>query len=151
MIEYIVIATPDELKLVEKYLNDNGRNPNQRIVITGVGGINIYKSLQDLSRNAHIVNLGYAGSPNIPKGTIVVIGESRHYHPNVEYPEPAFKIGNGEGEVCFTAGDFVKGKVPNGVYDMELAYIWAMGFYNIVSYKVISDNMSLKEYKKNVK
>ena len=65
MYKYIVIATPDELKLAQKYIQDYGFSPNTRIIITGVGGVNVYRALKDIPReSAHILNIGYAGYPN---------------------------------------------------------------------------------------
>ena len=34
---------------------------------------------------------------------------------------------------------------------MELAYICALGFKNVEAIKIVSDNLSLKQYDKNVK
>lgn len=136
-----VIATDDELKLVQDKLN---------IIKTGVGGLNVIKSLKDLSRNTKILNIGYVGSNNIPIGTRVKIGQCRLYHPNVEYKEPTYKL-NGN-VTCYTSNDFVLStdiKEPC-VFDMELAYILALGFKNVESIKIVSDNLSLKEYEKNI-
>ena len=149
MIELILIATPDELKLVEQYVNKTGRTPNRRIIITGVGGVNVFQSLNDIQRNYPIVNLGYAGSPNHQIGETVKIDASVLYHPNAEYNENSFILGDG-GNICYTSSDFVTDKVESGIYDMELAFICAMGFTNVTSYKTISDNMSYEQYENTV-
>ena len=50
----------------------------------------------------------------------------------------------------FVLNDFVletKIKKPV-VFDMELAYILALGFKNVESIKIVSDNLSLKQYEK---
>jgi hypothetical protein len=97
-----------------------------------------------------ILNFGYVGSNNIPIGTEVKIGKCKLYHPNVEYKEPEFEL---NGDVpCYTSNDFVletKIKEPV-VFDMELAYILALGFEDVESIKIVSDNLSLKEYEKNI-
>lgn len=36
----------------------------------------------------------------------------------------------------------------NNVFDMELAFIMAMGFKNVKSEKIVSDNLNLKEFEK---
>ena len=36
------------------------------------------------------------------------------------------------------------------VFDMELAYILALGFKKVESIKIVSDNLSLKEYEENI-
>ena len=67
---------------------------------------------------------------------------------NVDYTEPIFNIGG--SACCMTSNDFVLStsiKEPV-VFDMELAYILAMGFKSVKSIKVVSDNLNLKEYNK---
>lgn len=116
------------------------------VIVTGVGYPNVYRALADIPRDTPIINIGYAGSNSIPKGTTCVIGACRHYHPNVEYDEPEYKL-NGK-YICYTSDDFVLNtdiKEPV-VFDMELYAILSMGFTNVTAIKVISDNLSLEEY-----
>ena len=62
----ILIAEEGERKLVEQYL------PGEtNILVTGVGALNILKSLRDLPRETELVNIGYAGSANYAIGTVV--------------------------------------------------------------------------------
>ena len=141
----IVVATEEEKKLAaEKYGPDD-------IVVTGVGGLNVIRKLQYYNRETPILNLGYAGSNSIPIGTVVNVGGCKLYHPNVDYKEPVYKLG---GDVtCYTSNDFVLHtdiKEPV-VFDMELAYILALGFENVESIKIISDNLSLKQYEEEIK
>ena len=135
----IVVAMQEERKLAKS---------NDAILVTGVGGINIIKSLQNISRDTPIHNVGYAGSNSIPKGTRVRIGRVQLYHPNVEYAEPWFGL---DGDVpCYTSSDFVLSteiKEPC-VFDMELAYILALGFTNVTAEKIISDNLNEEEFEK---
>ena len=52
------------------------------------------------------------------------------------------------GEVdCYTSNDFVLQTTLQQpvVFDMELNTICALGF-DVVSYKIVSDNLSLKQY-----
>lgn len=147
----IVVATNEEYKLAKE------RFKGHKIIQTGVGGINVYETLKHVPRWRKIVNFGYAGSNNIPKGTEVNIGVSVAYHPKVEYLEPVYLL-NEESDClwslwCYTAGDFVTEteiKEPC-VFDMELAYIMAMGFKHVKSIKIISDNLSLKQYEEEIK
>lgn len=134
----IVVATAEERKLFNPDWPD--------IVETGVGYGNVYRALSLVPRGTPILNIGYAGSNTIPKGTMCIIGECRHYHPNVEYDEFIYKL-NGE-YLCYTSDDFVLNtdiKEPV-VFDMELYAILSMGFTNVTAIKIISDNLSLKEY-----
>ena len=141
----IVVATDEEYKLAKK------RFKGQKIVKTGVGGINILNTLKKTDKGQKITNFGYVGSNVIPIGTEVRIGECRLYHPNVEYEEPIYKL---DGDItCYTSNDFVletKIKEPV-VFDMELAYILALGFKNVESIKIVSDNLSLSQYEEEIK
>ena len=141
----IILATNEEYKLAKK------RFKGHKIVKTGVGGINILNALKDVYKGQEIVNFGYVGSNVIPIGTEVRVGECKLYHPNVEYEEPTYKL-NGD-ITCYTSNDFVletKIKEPV-VFDMELAYILALGFKNVESIKIVSDNLSLKKYEETIK
>lgn len=141
----IVVATDEEYRLAKHLFK------KQIIIKTGVGGINVYKKLKHFPKWLKITNFGYVGSNYFPAGTPIRVGECQLYHPNVEYKEPIFKL---KGNVkCYTSNDFVlKTKIKDPcVFDMELAYILAMGFKRVQSIKLVSDNLSLKEYKKKIK
>ena len=98
-----------------------------------------------MPRDSFIYNIGYAGCPNVPIGTMVQIGKARLFH-QVDYNEIIYEIG--DGMTCYTSTDFVtEGAYPGCVYDMELAIICAMGFQYVKSYKVISDNCNYQQYK----
>lgn len=136
----IVVATEAERKIAES------RWENERILVTGVGGLNVYKALCDVDRNEQIINFGYCGSNLLQIGSEISVGDCRLYHPNVEYEEKAFRL---DGETtCLTSCDFVlKTEIQDPVvFDMELAFILAMGFQNVKSIKIVSDNLSLKQY-----
>ena len=141
----IVVATNEEYILAQK------RFKGREIVRTGVGGINVLNALKDADKGQEIVNFGYVGSNIIPIGTEVKVGVCKLYHPNVEYEEPTYKL---DGDVtCYTSNDFVLStdiKEPV-VFDMELAYILALGFKNVKSIKIVSDNLSLEKYEKIIK
>lgn len=141
----VVVATDEEYKLAQS------RFCGHKIVKTGVGGINVLRTLKNANTSLKIVNFGYVGSNVLPIGTEVKIGECKLYHPHVEYDEPTYKL---SGDVpCYTSNDFVLHtdiKEPV-VFDMELAYILALGFENVESIKIVSDNLSLKEYEENIK
>lgn len=146
----VVVATDEEYKLAKK------RFKHHIIIKTGVGGINVIRTLKHFPKWLKIINFGYAGSNNIPIGTEVKIFESKLYHPNVEYLEPAYLLNCNLLEEnlvdCYTSNDFVLTtdiKEPC-VFDMELAYIMALGFKNVTSIKIVSDNLSLKEYEENI-
>ena len=124
------------------------------LVYTGVGAINIIRSLQDLDREAEVYNIGYAGSANFDLGSWVEVTEVRLNHPNVTYPEPELKlepIGLSHQQVkqavCYSNCDFVLASdYKDCVFDMELAFIAALGFKHLHSLKHVSDNLSLHAY-----
>lgn len=138
----IVVATETEYK---KF-----KSTKQETIMTGVGYANVYKALADVPRDTPIINIGYAGSNNIPVGEVCIIGECRHYHPNVDYKETIYELpGNC---ICFTSDDFVLNtdiKTPV-VFDMELYAILSMGFTNVTAIKIVSDNLSLDEYESKI-
>ena len=139
----IVVATDTEYNLL--------KDSTQDIVKTGVGYGNVYRALADIPRDTPIVNIGYAGSNNIPKGEICFISECRHYHPNVEYNEAVYVL---DGEyICYTSDDFVTHTdlTEPVVFDMELYAILSMGFTKVTAVKIISDNLSIEEYEEEIK
>lgn len=139
----IVIAMEAERKLVPP-------DTNEEILITGIGAANVILALKNIDRKTPIHNIGYAGADGLPIGTRVRVGDCMLYHPNAgSYLEPNYSL---DGDVpCFTAGDFVtenRTGVTPCLFDMELAYIIAMGFENVTAEKIVSDNLSTDEYNK---
>lgn len=135
-----VVAMPEEVKLLANEYKNN-------YIVTGVGAINVINALRNVSKETPIFNVGYAGSNNIPVGKRVRIGVSKLYHPNVSISEKEYVL---DGDIpCYTSNDFVlETEIKEScVFDMELAFIMALGFKNVISEKVVSDNLSLKEFK----
>lgn len=140
----IIVATAAEEKIAKTMW------PSERVLVTGVGGLNVIRALSGIDRGTEIINFGYAGSNVLPIGETVSVGKCKLYHPNVEYAEPEFEL---EGDIlCLTSNDFVTraSETQPVVFDMELAYILAMGFGNVRSIKIVSDNLSLQEYERQV-
>lgn len=143
----VVIATKDELHLVKELKFDH-----LPILITGVGGMNVINALKDIPRDTEILNIGYAGSNKLDIGTIVKVNRVNTFHPSVDFYEcntNNLTIGD---YTCYTSTDFVTHcdiEEPC-VFDMELAFICALGFKIVRSIKKVSDNLSLKQYEKNV-
>ena len=134
----IVIATRDELPLVG--------DTAEPVLITGVGAVNVINALRDIPRSTPIHNVGYAGSNKLPLGTRCRIGKVKAYHPSACFEDREYVL---DGSIpCYTAGDFVTSADIEEpcVFDMELAYILALGFYNVTAEKIVSDNLSMEEY-----
>lgn len=155
MAKYIFMAEEGEHVLLDQVREQLGLNlSDATLVYTGVGAINIIRSLQDLDREAEVYNIGYAGSANFDLGSWVEVTEVRLNHPNVTYPEPELKlepIGLSHQQVkqavCYSNCDFVLASdYKDCVFDMELAFIAALGFKHLHSLKHVSDNLSLHTY-----
>jgi len=155
MAKYIIMAEDGERVLLDKAREQLGLDlSDATLLYTGVGAINIIRSLQNLDRDAELYNIGYAGSANFDLGTWVEVTEVRLNHPNVTYKEPELKISNFKSQIsncrqsiCYSNTDFVLASdYKDCVFDMELAYIAALGFKNLHSLKYVSDNLSLHAY-----
>ena len=149
------MAEEGELSLLEKVRLTLGLDlSDAELVYTGVGAINVIRSLQHLDRDAELYNIGYAGSANFDLGTWVEVTEVRLNHPNVTYPEPELKLPITNYQlpmvkqaVCFSGTDFVLASdYTDCVFDMELAFMAALGFKHLHSFKYVSDNLSLHAY-----
>lgn len=156
MKKYIVIAEEGERPLIDKVRQELGVAwPEAEVIVTGVGAINIIRSLQGLDREAELLNIGYAGSANFDLGSWIEVTEVRLNHPNVTYAEPvleAYPLPLPEGKgvkkaVCYSNCDFVLASdYKDCVFDMELAFIASLGFAKLHSLKYVSDNLSLHAY-----
>lgn len=149
--KFIVVATEDELQIpfAASILAGRLRTP----IVTGVGATNVINALKDLPRDSDILNVGYCGSNRFPVGSAVWIGETRLFHPNVNFQEITFELGPHD-TICLTSGDFVLdgSDLPTkSVVDMELAHIAAFGFAHLSSLKIVSDNLSVKQYNERAK
>ena len=150
----IAIAELDEMKLVKELMPDY----RGRVIITGVGIVNVVKALRDVPKDNYIINVGYAGSNIIPVGTIVQITHSETAHELADFKDgeemELFPLGKGmEMARCYTGTDFITkwNGTDKAVFDMELAGIVALGFEKLSSFKKISDNLSYKQYKEHIK
>ena len=152
MRKIIVMAEEGELSLLDKAKEQLGLDlTDAQLIYTGVGAINIIRSLAGLDRDAEVYNIGYAGSANFEIGTWVEVTEVRLNHPNVTYPEPELQLSLIQlpitKSVCYTNTDFVLASdYKDCVFDMELAFIASLGFKQLHSLKYVSDNLSLHTY-----
>lgn len=143
----VAVATPQERKLIKRFMTNEDYDA---VVITGVGGTNVVKALRSYPQDTHIINIGFAGSATIPKGSAVKVKQVSLFHEACEYEESVMKIAE-EGVHCYTSCDFVGDKeAENSVFDMELAFIAALGFWKVESIKIISDSINYAEYEKSI-
>ena len=161
MAKFIVMAEEGERVLLDKARTQLGLDLSDiPVIFTGVGAINIIRSLQNLDRDAELINIGYAGSANFDLDTWVEVTEVRLNHPNVTYAEPAlplqalrdteipgYRDTDAIQAICYSNCDFVLASdYKDCVFDMELAFIAALGFKRLHSFKYVSDNLSLHAY-----
>lgn len=162
MKKYIIMAEEGEHALIDQAIEVFGVDlQDATLLYTGVGAINIIRSLQGIDRDSELYNIGYAGSANFDLGTWVEVTEVRLNHPNVTYEEPVLECTKYEGQglkdggqetkfkraLCYTNCDFVLASdYKDCVFDMELAFIAALGFKKLHSFKYVSDNLSLHAY-----
>ena len=170
MKRYIILAEEGERSLIPEVEQSLGCSLQEwEVLITGVGAINIIRSLSPLDRDAELLNIGHAGSANFEIGTLVEVTEVRLNHPCVTYPEPVLKLSpittalpidrnqksqiiNHKSQItqspCYSNCDFVlQSDYRDCVFDMELAFIAALGFRKLHSIKHVSDNLSLHAYR----
>jgi len=149
MNKLIVIAEKEELSLVDKL-----KYKGIPILITGVGALNVIESLRDVPRDTEIINIGYAGSNCLEVGQFYQVRTVTLHHPVADYLEPTYKCKEideiFEAHKCYTCSDFMSPGKVSGLFDMELAYIMALGFENVRSLKYVSDHMDIKEYRETV-
>lgn len=138
----IVVATKEEIALVDKYAPEEFKGAP--IIITGVGGLNVYQALATVRRNTKIFNVGFAGSIHFPVGEARVIGKSALYHQACDYTSPEYTLSG--NTLCLTSTDFIAHRTKVCVQDMELAFIMAMGFEDVTSIKIVSDKHNHEEY-----
>lgn len=151
MKDLVVIAEKEELKLVEKL-----GYTTYPILITGVGALNVIEALKDLPKDTKIINIGYAGSKDLKTKTFYVVDYVTLYHPNVSYLENTYQLNTSydrfDARTCYTGCDFVLDtKLGNCLFDMELAYIKALGFEDVMAFKYVSDNLDLQQYREESK
>lgn len=148
----VVAAEHEELDIMPSLVDEA-----DKVIITGVGALNVWKALQNEPRDELIVNVGYCGSNVLPIGTMCSPDEVELYHPNVSYAEKeletleAYEYMN--PAKCYTNIDFVTETkiIEPVIFDMELAFIAGMGFEHIRAVKKVSDNLNVEEYERNSK
>ena len=154
MKKYIVIATNEEKLLLDNIIPDHHK---YELIITGVGGLNVYEKLAKINRKAQIINIGYCGSNWGKIGELYSVKSVQLFHPNCKFDSPKYDLkvdvcGVKKAD-CFTSSDFVISAgylKKKALFDMELAFILAMGFKNVISYKVVSDNLNVSQYEENI-
>lgn len=149
---FLIVATEAELQLPLAVAAVQGgyRQP----IVTGVGATNVILALRKLPLHADVLNVGFCGSNRFQVGEEVWIGNTRLWHPNVDFKETTFHLMDETDTLCLTSGDFVLdgASLPaKSVVDMELAYIAAFGFQSLKAVKYVSDNLNLNQYEQCLK
>lgn len=164
------IAEKLEMKEINKNLYEN-KNENKRLLITGVGkqltAINLTQYLSNNSKPDLIINIGFAGSTDIPIGKWVNISRVYNYEWEIPGEEKYVMLAGGSQKLevlensnieqveCYSSESFVtETELEEHVaFDMELHSISLIcDLYEIplLSLKKISDNLSLGDYYENL-
>ena len=151
----IVASDIKELSILDK----ETINRAEKVLITGVGGANAVKTLIGYENpyDMDVLNVGYAGSNSLDVGTRVQVSIVNTHKYNVQFDEEGVELDRISDDLpavpCYTASDFVtKTKVKDpAVFDMELAYLAALGFRKLYSIKVVSDKLNVKQYERTVR
>lgn len=144
----IIVATDEEYSLIRKYL------PEFDVLQTGVGASNVIAKCCELDPRTDVINVGFCGSNKIPKGSVITVSKSyRLVSSEVHFKD--YRNGlllSNEGYPCYTSNDFVTSTTikDDCVFDMELNYIAAFNFNLIGAVKIVSDNLSVKEYEQSI-
>lgn len=172
----IICAMEKESKTIAQKLNlkeqnkNLFKNENINLLISGIGkqrtAISLTKYLCENSKPDLIINIGYAGSTDIKIGEWVNIVKSYNYEWDIPGEERYSFLDSGNQELelvenkdiqkveCYSAESFVTKTNLTGhiAFDMELHSISVIGdMFNIpvMSFKKISDNLSLNDYYDN--
>lgn len=162
------IAQKLEMKEIKKNLYEN---KNKRLLITGIGkqftAINLTQYICENSKPDLIINIGYAGSTDIPIGKWVNISRVYNYEWEIPGEEKYVMLAGGSQKLeilensnieqveCYSSESFVtETNIDEHVaFDMELHSISLIcDLYKIplLSLKKISDNLSLGDYYDNL-
>lgn len=149
MIPLLLVASPEEERLVKKYL------PDYPLLVMGIGASNVIHALCELPKDTHVVNIGFAGSTDLPIGSVSLVSTTwrlknelfrfEDYHHGYQLSE--------EGLPCYTSNSFVTSTDMQGsiLFDMELNYIAAFPLKLIGAIKIVSDNLCLESYKHTIR
>lgn len=132
-----------------------GKIPNAQIIITGNGMMNVAATVSkilmkkpDMINPNRVMNIGYCGSVKHHRGDLVRVSTSKLFEPSYTVKESKVRLKIGKN-ICYSAVNFVSDakSIKDGLFDMEL-YVLARMFPKIKSWKIVSDNLSLGEYRK---
>lgn len=144
----LLIASPEEERLVKKYL------PDYEYLVMGIGASNVIKSLCEVPKGTTVVNIGFAGSTDISIGSVSLVSTTWRLK-NEEFVFDDYHHGyqlSEEGLPCYTSNSFVTSTDLEGsiLFDMELNYIAAFPLNLIGAIKIVSDNLCLEAYRHTI-
>lgn len=157
----ILVANDNEASYLKDLVFNHTSNKPVCILITGEGRSNVIKTLAERIKDGtieisdRVINVGYVGGYGFKQGDIVCINEVQHLIPSEYVKETPIKfnlITRFQPADCYTSDNFVDADsvgpwMPEKyVCDMELYYI-ALMFPNVISYKIVSDELNYVEYK----
>lgn len=124
-------------------------HPKAKVIVTGVGVVNIIKNLPKIPPKAKIINVGYAGSNKYPVGSVISVSKvERFYKPTIISESIINLTPCYINDFCYTCDDFINTSIDIEIplVDMELYYL-AARYPNIESIKIVSDNLNLNKHR----
>lgn len=129
--------------------------PDIECILMGVGAGNVIKTCCQLPEGTRVINIGYAGSNQLPIGTVVNVSKTyRLTDGTYQFKDHANPLElQTEGYPCYSNNSFVtQSDITDPVlFDMELNYIasFTPRLNLIASIKIVSDNLSVEAFKNN--
>ncbi|MBR1544576.1 MAG: hypothetical protein IJ638_01370 [Alphaproteobacteria bacterium] len=140
------------------------KHPGMSMLVTGIGVSNVLMAISSFFKaqksfdieNTEFINIGYAGSPFYKIGSVLEISAVKRFfeakkvkdlNKHIEFT-PFSPKGKLDKAILYTADDFIEKKEIHGkdwAVDMEGYYI-ACILQNLHIFKIVSDNLSLKQY-----
>ena len=169
--EAIEIAKRLELEEIHVSVYKLYRKENINLIITGIGkqrtAISLTKYIQDFGTPDIIINVGYAGSTDVKIGSWINVNQSYNYEWQILNEERyslngldknifmKWKNGDIQCLPCYSAESFVTHTEikESCLFDMELHsinIICQLYQIELISLKMVSDNLSIDEYYKNL-
>lgn len=144
----VVVATYEEFELAKKYLSEFN------VMKIGVGAGNVIRRCSGLKSSDKVINVGFAGSNTIPRGTVCKVSKTYRYR-EVDVDFEDYRNGyelSPDGYPCYTANDFVSETdiEEPALFDMELNYIAPFRFKLLGAVKIVSDNLHIDEYDESI-
>ena len=150
----MIILTPTKFEY--EIARERFKDPEHEIILSGIGPRNVKRlhGQLEIPRSAPLMLFGFAGSNLLSKGTEVYVTESHLHRLTANYVDEPVSLSKPDlpgvpelGVPCYSSADFVTetNLIEPAIFDMELAFL-TVDFPHITAWRIVSDNLSLKEF-----